>query len=153
MKREIASRVALSVGEPATLVFSVAVAADYAPVDERLSITLGGAPLVPTEVLDLHGTRLHRVEAGVDQLDQADVQLGHPVGAGEAEHRRLQAPEPAPGRQAAALAGQVEHRQREHECVPRLVRDDPIVYAAKDWVSWSVAFLVIVIMMLGNFPF
>lgn len=69
MKREIASHVALSVGEPATLVFSVAVAADYAPVDERLSITLDGAPLVPTEVLDLHGTRLHQVEASRGELE------------------------------------------------------------------------------------
>ena len=32
------------------------------------------------------------------------------------------------------------------------MRDDPIVYAAKDWISWSVAFLVVAIMMLANFP-
>jgi 4-hydroxybenzoate polyprenyltransferase len=31
------------------------------------------------------------------------------------------------------------------------MRDDPIVYAAKDWISWSVVFSVIAIMVLANF--
>ena len=68
MKREVSSRVVLSVSEPATLVFSVAVAADYGPVDEDLAIRLAGAPLDAREVLDLHGTRLHRVEAGTGEV-------------------------------------------------------------------------------------
>ncbi len=68
MKREVSSRVVVSVSEPATLVFSVAVAADYGPVDEDLAIRLAGVPLDSTEVLDLHGTRLHRVEAGVGEV-------------------------------------------------------------------------------------
>ena len=68
MKREVSSRVVLSISEPATLVFSVAVAADYRPDDEILAFRLAGAPLDATEVLDLHGTRLHRVEAGVGEL-------------------------------------------------------------------------------------
>ena len=68
MKREISSHVVLSISEPATLVFSVAVAADYGPVDEDLAIRLAGAQLDVTDVLDLHGTRLHRVEAGVGEV-------------------------------------------------------------------------------------
>ncbi len=68
MKREVSSRVVVSVSEPATLVFSVAVAADYGPVDEDLAIRLAGAPLDWTEVLDLHGTRLHQVETGVGEV-------------------------------------------------------------------------------------
>jgi len=68
VKREVSSRVVLSISEPATLVFSVAVAADYAPVDEDLAIRLAGTLLDSTEVLDLHGTRLHRVEAGPGEL-------------------------------------------------------------------------------------
>lgn len=68
MKREVSSRIVISVSEPATLVFSVAVAADYRPLDEGLDIRLAGVPLGSTEVLDLHGTRLHRVEAGAGEL-------------------------------------------------------------------------------------
>ncbi|MEX1336492.1 MAG: transglutaminase family protein [Candidatus Limnocylindrales bacterium] len=68
MKREVFSRIVVSVTEPATLVFSVAVAADYRPVEEHLDTRLAGAPLGWTEVDDLHGTRLHRVEAGVGEL-------------------------------------------------------------------------------------
>lgn len=58
----------MSISEPASLVFSVAVAADYRPLDEMLDIRLAGARLEATEVLDLHGTRLHQVEVGVGEL-------------------------------------------------------------------------------------
>ncbi len=68
MKRDVTSHLVLSVTEPATLVFSVAVAADYRPVDERLSISMSGTALEWTELRDLHGTRLHRVEADVGEL-------------------------------------------------------------------------------------
>jgi transglutaminase-like putative cysteine protease len=68
MQRDVAARLTLSVSEPATLVFSVAVAADYRPTAEQLSITQHGAAVEATEVQDLHGTRLHRVEAGPGEL-------------------------------------------------------------------------------------
>jgi len=68
VKRDVSARLVLSVGEPAMLVFSVAVAVDYRPSAEELSITLDGATLEPIEVLDLHGTRLHRVESAAGEL-------------------------------------------------------------------------------------
>ena len=68
MQRDVSARVALSVSEPATLVFAVAVAADYRPAAEVLAITLDGVPVEPTELPDLHGTRLHLVEAGAGEL-------------------------------------------------------------------------------------
>ena len=69
MKREVRSRIVISVSEPATLVFCVAVAADYRPSQEVLDVRLAGASLRATELLDLHGTRLHRVEVGVGEVE------------------------------------------------------------------------------------
>ena len=68
MKREVSCRLVASVSEPARLVFSVAVAADYHPVLEDLSISLAGAPLDWMEMLDLHGTRLQSVETAAGEL-------------------------------------------------------------------------------------
>ena len=68
MKREVSCRLVASVSEPARLVFAVSVAADYDPVLEDLSIRLSGAPLDWTEILDLHGTRLHSVDALAGEL-------------------------------------------------------------------------------------
>ena len=68
MKREVSCRLVASVSEPARLVFSVAVAADYHPVLEDLSISLAGAPLDSMEMLDLHGTRLQSVETAAGEL-------------------------------------------------------------------------------------
>ena len=68
MKRDVSARLVLSVSEPATLVFSVAIAAAYRPGWEELRITLDGTAVEATEVLDLNGTRLHRVEAGTGEV-------------------------------------------------------------------------------------
>ncbi len=68
MKRDVSARIGLEISEPATLVFAVAVAADYRPTVEQLTITIDGAPVEATELRDLHGTRLHRLEARNGEL-------------------------------------------------------------------------------------
>jgi transglutaminase-like putative cysteine protease len=68
VKRDVSARIVLSVSEPASMVFSVAVAADYRPAAELLSITQAGVALEPEAVADLQGTRLHRVEASAGEL-------------------------------------------------------------------------------------
>jgi transglutaminase-like putative cysteine protease len=64
MKRDVSTRITVSVTEPASLVFAIAVAAGYRPAAERLEVTLDGAGVEVVELLDLHGTRLHQVEVG-----------------------------------------------------------------------------------------
>jgi transglutaminase-like putative cysteine protease len=68
MKRDVASRIELNVTEPAELVFSVAVNAEYAPTAETVSFTLDGQALDAEEIPDAHGTRLHRVMSPVGTL-------------------------------------------------------------------------------------
>jgi len=68
VKRDVSAHLVLSISEPATLVFSVAIAADYRPGWEQLRVTRDGAAVEATEVLDLNGTRLHRVEAGTGEV-------------------------------------------------------------------------------------
>ena len=60
MNRDVSAHIALSVTEPAELVFSVAVSAVY-DAREILTVTLDGVPVPVEEVADSHGTRLHRV--------------------------------------------------------------------------------------------
>ena len=58
-------------GAPADLVFSVAVAADLAPTEETLTVTVDGEPVGTTEILD-GTTRLHRIpSAPVGRLELA----------------------------------------------------------------------------------
>lgn len=59
----------LDVTEPADLVFAIAASAAYGPADEEFSALLDGTPAPVREVSDAHGTRLHRVTAGVGHLD------------------------------------------------------------------------------------
>jgi transglutaminase-like putative cysteine protease len=61
MQRDVGAHIELEVLEPSELVFAVAVAAGYPLRDERLTVTVAGAPLEAEELLDEHGTRLHRV--------------------------------------------------------------------------------------------
>ncbi|WP_426324153.1 transglutaminase-like domain-containing protein [Microbacterium sp. E-13] len=63
MKRDVSSRIALNVIRPAELVFAIAASRHYSPESERVSATVDGSPLEPEELLDAHGTRLHRVMA------------------------------------------------------------------------------------------
>lgn len=68
MQRQVGSRIALDVTEPADLVFAVAVSRHYSPSAEALAVTLDGAPVEASEVPDAHGTRLHRVRADAGRL-------------------------------------------------------------------------------------
>lgn len=68
MNRTVSSRIVLNVTETADLVFAIAVAASYTPTAETLSILLNGVPLDPTELLDEHGGRLHRVTSAPGEL-------------------------------------------------------------------------------------
>ncbi|MEU1972256.1 transglutaminase family protein [Microbacterium sp. NPDC019599] len=67
MKRDVSARIVLHVTEPADLVFAIAVAAQH-PVGESFAATLDGAALPFREVLDAHGTRLHRVQSDAGEL-------------------------------------------------------------------------------------
>jgi transglutaminase-like putative cysteine protease len=69
MQRDVASRIALDVTEPADLVFSIAVSAHYALSSEDLTATLDGTPVEVREVDDAHGTRLHRIVSGTGRLE------------------------------------------------------------------------------------
>lgn len=73
MKRDVSCHLELSADGPAELVFSVAVARGVPVVSESLSVTSSGALLEPVEIVDQHGTRLHRVrvDAGPVVLDYA----------------------------------------------------------------------------------
>ncbi len=62
MRRTVTARITLTVTEPAEMVFAVAIAAEYAPTNERLDVTLNGQPVEVAELLDQHGTRLHNVK-------------------------------------------------------------------------------------------
>jgi transglutaminase-like putative cysteine protease len=90
--REVSSRVRLSVTEPADLVFSVAVAFTNTIESENLTVTLDGAPLDPSalvELTDAHGTRLHRVAAPVGVLEvsySATVSGSTPLDAESMDH-------------------------------------------------------------------
>jgi transglutaminase-like putative cysteine protease len=68
MKRNVTARITLTVTEPAELVFAVAVAAEYAPSDEHLSVTVNGQSVIVAELLDQHGTRLHTVHVATGDL-------------------------------------------------------------------------------------
>ncbi|GAA1927553.1 transglutaminase family protein [Microbacterium aoyamense] len=69
MQRDVSSRIILDVTEPADLVFSVAVSGHYAPNHEVFAAAVDGVPIPSTEIFDVHGTRLHRVDAGVGRLE------------------------------------------------------------------------------------
>jgi transglutaminase-like putative cysteine protease len=71
MQRDVSSRIILDVTQPADLVFAVAASAQYAPADEAFTATLDGEPLVPHELEDVHGTRLHRISSGTGRLEVA----------------------------------------------------------------------------------
>ncbi|WP_084099672.1 transglutaminase family protein [Demequina sp. NBRC 110051] len=70
MKRTVSSSLTLDSSGTADVVLAIAVAAGY-DADEELTITRDGARITPTEILDAHGTRLHRftAPAGTVQVD------------------------------------------------------------------------------------
>ncbi|WP_159501174.1 transglutaminase family protein [Microbacterium sp. 18062] len=67
MNRDVSAHIALTVTEPADLVFSVAVAAGH-DADETLRVSVDGVEAPVDEVRDAHGTRLHRVRAQTGSL-------------------------------------------------------------------------------------
>ncbi|SMH46627.1 Transglutaminase-like superfamily protein [Rathayibacter oskolensis] len=67
MKRDVSAHLTLDVAQPATLVFSIAVAAVYS-APESLAMSIDDRPVTPREVIDQHGTRLHVLEAGRGRL-------------------------------------------------------------------------------------
>ncbi|MBB2975889.1 transglutaminase-like putative cysteine protease [Microbacterium endophyticum] len=68
MKREVSSRIVLSITAPADLVFTIAVSGHSTPKSEAFIATLDGSALPVTELSDAHETRLHRVLAGIGEL-------------------------------------------------------------------------------------
>ncbi len=68
MRRDVGANLVLDVTERAEFVFAVAVADVYATAREHLTARLDDEPLTVDAVLDLHGTRLHRVIAPPGRL-------------------------------------------------------------------------------------
>ncbi|MDT0183099.1 transglutaminase family protein [Microbacterium sp. ARD31] len=68
MHRDVSSRIALTVTEPADLAFAIAVSSHHAPASESLTATLDGAPVEVVELRDAHGTRVHRMRPGVGEF-------------------------------------------------------------------------------------
>lgn len=67
MQRDVTSRIVLNVTEPADLVFAISVST-HSVARESLTATLDGREIPHSELLDLHGTRLHRVQSATGQL-------------------------------------------------------------------------------------
>ena len=61
MKREVHSRIVCQVTAEADNVVSISVADTDLLTSEELTVTVDGTPVEPTELTDVHGTRLHRV--------------------------------------------------------------------------------------------
>ena len=62
MNRDVACHLELSAAGPAELVLSVALARGVPLAEESLLVVANGVRLLPVEILDDHGTRLHRVQ-------------------------------------------------------------------------------------------
>lgn len=70
MQRDVSSELSITLDEPATLVFSVAVHGLANVQEERLEITDGdGAPIPFTESVDRAECRLHRVETDAKRVE------------------------------------------------------------------------------------
>ncbi|WP_084079041.1 transglutaminase family protein [Demequina sp. NBRC 110057] len=68
MTRTVTSTMSLDAAGDARLILAIAVAQGH-DADERLTITLDGRPLAPTELIDAHGTRLHSVDVTAGRVD------------------------------------------------------------------------------------
>lgn len=69
MKRDVGAHITLTVTQPAELIFSMAVADGADLASERILFSLDGAAVEAEELVDSHGTRLHRVEVGMGELE------------------------------------------------------------------------------------
>ncbi len=63
MLRTVSTHLALGLSGTSTLTFSIAAAQGSPLLNERLEVTLDGVPVQAVEVIDVHGTRLHQVQA------------------------------------------------------------------------------------------
>lgn len=68
MKRTVTSHLDLGLSGPARLIFSVAVAQGAPFETESLSMVVDGAPVQPRELVDIHGNRLHVLDASGSQV-------------------------------------------------------------------------------------
>jgi len=71
MRREVGARIAVRVEAEADLVFSVAVAVGANVARESLTASQTGGRVEVEQIMDAHGTRLHRVRAGPGLLELA----------------------------------------------------------------------------------
>ncbi|MGC3993798.1 MAG: transglutaminase family protein [Propionicimonas sp.] len=78
MERHLTCHLELSATGPAELVLSISTAKGVPLSAESLVVTAGGAPVTPEELLEDHGTRLHRlfVDAGPVLVDYAATVAG-----------------------------------------------------------------------------
>jgi transglutaminase-like putative cysteine protease len=68
MQRSVSAHLELDISGRTDMVFSLAVSANSLFNRENLSITLDGEPQVATELVDRHGTRLHRLIGGAGRM-------------------------------------------------------------------------------------
>ena len=68
MKRTVSCHLGLGLTGPTTAVFSLAAAAGVPLASERLTISVDGLPVEPTELVSDQGSRLHRVQASGSEL-------------------------------------------------------------------------------------
>jgi transglutaminase-like putative cysteine protease len=78
MRRSVSTRLTAELAGPATVVLSVAAAADLSLDSERLDVRVDDRAVEVTEIRGPHGTRLHRVEpdGGSLVVDYAAVAVG-----------------------------------------------------------------------------
>jgi transglutaminase-like putative cysteine protease len=69
VQRNISSTLVLDITETSDMVASIAIAKmPGLAIEETLAVTLDGAPVEVSELLDMHGTRLHHLITGVGRL-------------------------------------------------------------------------------------
>ena len=68
MLRTVSAHLECDISGRTDMVFSIAVSANSLFNRENLSITLDGEPQFPTELVDRHGTRLHRLVGGAGTM-------------------------------------------------------------------------------------
>lgn len=90
MRRSVSVHLELGINGPTDMVFSMTPAIGAVIHSEQLDFVLDGSPQDARELLDLHGTRLHRFETdkGTLAVDYA-VELGGPAATEPVEERDL----------------------------------------------------------------
>ena len=68
MQRTVSTRMELDIAGSSELVFSMAVAAESTIVTESSSFVIDGVAYEPTELVDRHGSRLHKFVAGPGRM-------------------------------------------------------------------------------------